>query len=315
LNFRRSKTYWDKLTKHPTLHELENAVRFSLYHDESGSYHCDRWVSTGLLWVPEKEKDYIYNILREVRDEYGYYEKIHYYDLQSKFEGKYSAKARVARDWMKRYVSNISYITYFYCIVVDRQHFKYDRSRFAKRFHEYNKFTSQGIKNSLIWNMNMYKDKVIILQIFSDNKVKRPEGLIADGVNTDNFEEYIKDSILLDEVYDSRIPKIILKDEPIICIDKEVANKFPKEYEILQLCDILVSSVSGTIFRRSKVETKSWLSDNIAKLILDTRKKPWQQEYGLHRRFSVSYFPDQRGCFYNNGTICLSSNSEQQILF
>lgn len=304
MNFRNSKAL---------LEEIDISVPFSLYHDESGRYHCDRWVVTGLLWIPENCEDYIYKVLQDIREKNGYYSKIHYYNLPSKFEGKHNADARVARDWMNMYIRNIAYITYFYAIAVNTHSQYYERDRFSKYFHEYNRFTAQAIKSSLIWNMNEYK--VIKLQIFSDNKVNRPGGLLGDGTNYDNFEEYLEYRISLDEANDSRIPTIIFRDKPVICVNKEEAKRFPKKYEMLQLCDILVSSISGAILGRSKVETKSWLSSKIAELMVDIRKNPREQSFKLNRRFSLSYFPNHRGYFYKNGPVSLSCNSKQYTLF
>ena len=82
-----------------------------------------------------------------------------------------------------------------------------------------------------------------------------------------------------------------------------------------QLCDLLLGSVCSAITMKSKTETKTWLGGTIARLMIDTRQKPWQQKFGLHRRFSVSYFPNSRGELFSDGQLAIVESQNQPRLF
>jgi hypothetical protein len=47
-----------------------------------------------------------------------------------------------------------------------------------------------AIKGGISWFFNNYSE--VHLDIYSDEKTRRSEGAIPDGVNSDNFEEYLK---------------------------------------------------------------------------------------------------------------------------
>jgi hypothetical protein len=87
------------------------------------------------------------------------------------------------------------------------------------------------------------------------------------------------------------------------------------EEELLQLCDLLLGSVYSAVTSSSKTRVKTWLGKTISTLIADTRREPWNQKLDLHRRFSVSYFPDSRGNIYANGQLLIKNNTYQLRLF
>ncbi|MBM4141332.1 MAG: hypothetical protein FJ242_07610 [Nitrospira sp.] len=117
---------------------------------------------------------------------------------------------------------------------------------------------------------------------------------------------------MVSDTRDYKGPDVKLKG--IKCLSCE-EGPFTPEQELLQLTDLLLGSVASAIEPKSERETKQWFAKNIALLMEDIRKKPWKQEYRLHRKFSVSYFPDADGAIYNDGLIGINKDTKQLGLF
>ncbi|MCH8340500.1 MAG: hypothetical protein IIA51_02970 [Chloroflexi bacterium] len=69
--------------------------------------------------------------------------------------------------------------------------------------------------------------------------------------------------------------------------------------EMIQLTDLLTSSVAQALLAASSQRAKLKMADIAALWIADTRAVPWLQEHDLHRRFSLSCYPDEKGRLYN----------------
>ena len=286
--------------------------QIKVYHDESGTFGCTAWCLTGLLWVSPASELILIDKLRIVRERYDYWGEIHYCELPSKFSGKNNTDALVARDWLKLYINDACNYVWFNVLAVDTRHKMYDRKRFKRSFQAYNKFTSIAIHSSIKWNFAASKH--IKLFFFSDEKTRRPGSRLGDGKTTDNFEEYIVRQLQFDLNKNKRSPVIDL-DSPIQTIDIPACqdkSNIKAEEEMLQLCDLLLGSVYSAITASSTAETKTYLGKQIAQLILDTRKEPWKQQYGLHRRLNVNYFPNNNGQMYNDGILNVIHNDVQQ---
>ena len=65
--------------------------KFSIYHDESGTYHAingDRWLLHGMLFVPFDKQSEIVHFLQQIRDEAKYHDEIHYVKLGKSTQGR-----------------------------------------------------------------------------------------------------------------------------------------------------------------------------------------------------------------------------------
>ena len=100
-------------------------------------------------------------------------------------------------------------------------------------------------------------------------------------------------------------------DRVLACAKK---GPFSSQEEILQLTDLLLGSVRTAIDPKSNRETKRWFGKQMAKIMEDTKLKPWKQKYRLHRRFSVNYFPNKNGRIYKNEKIEINENKNQLTL-
>lgn len=278
---------------------------FTVYHDESGGYGNTKWVYTGLFWI---NKNYIAEIcedLAEVRQNENYDGEIHFKEFQKSFEGEFSGRTRVAKGWFNLWKDKWSKRSYFNVLAVDTKHPKYESDRFSKEFHAYNRFTLMAIKSGVAWFFDDYTG--IYLDIYSDEKTRRSEGVVPDGVNNDNFEEYIKWQIGIQNVKGP----IVHMSEDIKCVKCPKKGPYASENELLQLTDLLLGSVSTAVEAKANRETKVWFGKQAAKIMEDIRLNPWDQRFKLHRKFSVSYFPNESGKTYNNGLISVINTSDK----
>jgi len=99
----------------------------------------------------------------------------------------------------------------------------------------------------------------------------------------------------------NKCPDLKLKS-PIITLSgdpEKVAPEFAGYCEFLQMTDVLTSAVAESINAGATKLIKIELAKLVAKEVLDVRKLPWEQDKDLHRRFSISCFPNAQGGFYD----------------
>ncbi|MDH7604565.1 MAG: DUF3800 domain-containing protein [Melioribacter sp.] len=289
----------------------EAPQEFNVFHDESGSYNSGNWVFTGLLWVNKEHIEEICEYLQNVRKEFNYNGEIHFNKFPKSFGGDFGRKAQVAKEWFSLWKGKISDMSYFNVLSVNRTHKKYYHKRFSKDFHAYNRFTALAIKSGLLW---FFKDKQFLnLRIFSDEKTRRPQGILGDGINFDNFEYYLMRR-LKEDTNNYNGPKVKLLDQ-VQCINCPSRGPYTCEQELLQLVDLLLGAIATAVEPKTKKETKIWFAKEILPLIEDIGKEPWNQEFKLHRKFSVSYFPNNDGLIYNNGPLGIIDMDNSQLNF
>ena len=287
---------------------IEN-LNISVFHDESGSFSHGKWSLTGLFWIKDDFIDEINQDLKNIRKEEEYEGEIHFCKLAKFFQGQFGAKARVAKKWFSFWENKWIRKSWFNVFAINRICPEYDHSRFDKKFHAYNRFTAMALKGGLAWYFN--NENAINLKIYSDEKARRPEGLLGDGFTTDNFEIYLESKLNTFSKYKG--PKVCLKNQ-IECLSCAKKGPFSPQEEILQLTDLLLGSVQIAINPKSNRETKCWFGKQMAKIMEDTKLKPWKQKYRLHRRFSVNYFPNKNGRIYKNEKIEINKNKNQLTL-
>ncbi len=221
-----------------------DVLRVSVFHDESGNISCDKWFFSGLFWIQNKYVQKLTMALRDARKkEDNYSGEIHFHKLPKMFVGQYGSRARVARRWFLLWRDYFSDKSYFNVLAINKYHPRYDRSRFGKDFHAYNRFTAIALKSGLAWFLKDYES--IELTIFSDEKIRRPHGLIGDGVNTDNFESYLLKRIA-EDTSDYKGPKVKLS-EPIKCISCSKNGTYSPEEELIQFTDLLLGTVVSAV--------------------------------------------------------------------
>jgi hypothetical protein len=291
------------------------APSISIFHDESGDYGHSDWVFTGLFWIEELLMKEFCEDLQKIRLSEDYYGEIHFKNLPKSFGGEYGRKARVGQNWFNLWAHKWSKKTYFNVVAINRKHPKYEHDRFPHNFHAYNRFVLMGLRSGLTWFFKKYSK--IYLSIYSDGKSRRPQGIIPDGVRTDNFEDYIRRQLIIDGAsYNG--PNIILHDNGLKCINCPKKGPFNPCEELIQFTDLMLGSVSSAVETRANKPTKIWFAKKMASFMMDIRIEPWNQKYNLHRKLSISYFPNNDGKIYNDGPVeilNISKKMSQKKLF
>jgi hypothetical protein len=289
-------------------------IPYNIYHDESGTYKQGRWFIVGLLFVSERKEAEVVDILRNARN--GYDGEIHFSDLPKSWRGKWNRKAVVARNWLRLYQSHLAGACSFTVLAVDTHSPAYEHRRFSERFHAYNRFSAMALLSGVAWHLS--KLEKVIIQIYSDDKCRRGQG--RSDLRADNFAEYVPWRLIKD-VEERRVlqpdkyPEIISQD-PVICISSNAVYEppgFRNKCELIQLTDVLLGSVAQAIRASSTWPTKRDLAAMVADWIKDTCKEPWKQQYRLHRKFNVWYFPDRKGEAYNDGPLAIMPRCQMSL--
>jgi len=137
----------------------------------------------------------------------------------------------------------------------------------------------------------------------------------------DNFVTYIPQAVNESVNYKrikkpSRYPEINLVHHEVISInsDPKIACADKKEEcELIQLVDLLTSNIAQAMTMSSSQKIKIVLSEIIAEWIEDVKKPPWLQTNELHRCFSVSCFPDEKGKYYSP-TLAITNRNQISLL-
>ncbi len=278
---------------------------FNVYHDESGNYvpgAGDRWLLHGVLLVPERKQSEVYEALQQIRRDTGYYEEVHYTTMRGHSIGP---KARCARGWLNLYANQFSEFCFYHCLAVDTHSPGFERDRFSEPHHAYNRFARMAVEGGIAWSLKGYQR--VALRFYSDAKFRR-EG--------DNFATYIPEQTCK-SITEKRsrepgnYPQIRVLHPEVIPVDSDpskVEASLREASELIQLVDLMTSNVAQALTGRSGQKAKIVLAEMVARWIEDTRKPPWLQTEELHRRFSVSCFPDSKGRFYNPSLAVMNRN-------
>lgn len=278
---------------------------YFVFHDES--IPSKRWLLIGLSFIKEENIDSARKVLRAIRERENYFGEIHFSDLSKSFDGRYGAKARVARSWMQPFEKGLAEILNFSCLAVDRHSPAYDHRRFTHEFHAYNRFTAMALKAGFAWHIAPKNLEQLTIEFVSDYKdrASRPDqGLV------DNFEDYLPyraelDGFLQQEIEGKRYPKVKLA---LKLMDSS-------EEDLLQLTDLLLGATQMALVAVSSRPVKRTLGEMVVRWCQDLRQLPWQQQCGLHRRFNLWAFPDEQGRPYNNVPLRLDIDDGQLALF
>jgi hypothetical protein len=179
-------------------------------------------------------------------------------------------------------------------------------NRFEKPYHLYNYTAMLAIRSAIPWSFKDYDQ--IRLQIYSEK---------MDRAEEDNFTSYLPKEIArrVSTKHQGRPknPTLLEPIENVHLIPGDPHTAKPEDIghcEFLQMTDILTSAVAQAINASAIQAIKIDIAEFMASWVEDTRLPPWSQDHGLHRRFSVSCFPDAAGGFFD---IPLSIKSKGQM--
>jgi len=265
------------------------AGAFCVYHDESGTDTThDRFQLHGALLVDRAHWPQALEALAGARG--GYDGRIHFVDLR---DNARSPKAKVAAEWVRLYFGDLSRYCAYKCMIADTQAPGFNAARFPKPFHLYNHTALLAIFGGIIWSLKPYDE--VELALFSES-ITRP----AD----DPFAVYLPREL----ARRSRRrkpgagPRIRVSAASVALVPgdpRQIAPELRGHCEFIQLTDLITGAVAQALNAQASQRVKLDLGAIAAGWIEDSRRPPWHQQHDLHRRFSVSCYPDAKGGFYD----------------
>ena len=287
---------------------LERVGKFNVYHDESQP--TKRWLFLGLLFVALNKEGDVLQVLEQSRlKEENYRGEIHFSKLPGNFEGEHNQDARIARDWMQAYKSSLCEFCWFSTLAVDFQSPAFQRKRFSKHFHAYNRFTAMALKAAIAWHLDSNYDDVEIT-MYSDEKSRQTR---PDKGFVDNFGNYIPEKVELDTLVAKHLQG---KPYPNVRFTGDVipveSDRDTRASQFIQFTDLLLGAVQQAVVAGSRVETKVKLGGMAYQWIKDIRKEPWRQKLSMHRKLSLWGFPDARGYPFSSVPLAIRDVLDQR---
>lgn len=283
---------------------ITRSAEYHVFHDESEP--DKRWLLIGLLFVQAHHLNDACSELQGFREIENYHGEIHFSALPKSFGGKWGAKARVAEAWLDNYQSSLNDRVFFSALAVDRQSPRYERKRFSKEFHAYNRFTAMALKAGITWHLGPRELDKLVIHFVSDDKYRttRPDkGMI------DNFEAYIPYRAGLD----SFLSQSQGEHYPDVTLTLELCDS--AQEDLLQFTDLLLGACQVALVARANRLTKRTLGEYVVRWYYDLKKPPWQQRFKLFRKFNFWGFPDENGRAYSNVPLKLHIDDGQLTLF
>lgn len=280
---------------------VKRTAEYLVFHDESEPNK--RWLLIGLLLVRKEHLGEVRAVLQNCRRKEGYEGELHFAELPKSFGGAWGAKARVARECLRAFQNGLHDRVFFSALAVDRQSPRYDHKRFTEEFHAYNRFTAMALKAAIAWHLGPQKLDTVTVHFISDAKDRATR---PDRGWTDNFEHYLPYRAELDSFL-SQSPSY-----PFLNVDLELRDSAKED--LLQLCDLLLGATQMALVAGSSRPTKRELGKMIVRWYRDLQQPPWQQKFGLHRKFNLWGFPDQNGSPYNKVELALNIDDGQLSL-
>lgn len=277
--------------------------RYHVFHDESQPNK--RWLLIGLLFVEEQHLDEVRSVLQEHRRQENYFSEIHFSQLPGSFGGAGGPKARTARAWMQAYETQLCDKAFFSALAVDRQSPAYERNRFPKDFHAFNRFTAMALKAGIAWHLGPKQLDEVDIHFVSDAKDRATR---PDQKWVDNFESYIPYRAQLDSLF----AQIGGKNYPYVHLDLLFQDSARED--LLQLCDLLLGATQMALVAGSQRAVKVELGRMIVRWCEDLKRPPWEQWLGLHRKVNLWAFPDKDGHPYNNLPLQLKDRTQLSFL-
>ena len=279
---------------------FERFASYWVFHDES--IPNKQWLFIGLLFIHENHLKEARDCLQYCRQSENYYHEVHFSELPKSFEGKYGAKARVARRWFEAYEKGLADIAWFTALAVDRFSPAFDYKRFAKDFHIYNRFTAMALKAGIAWFLVPQKLDKVLITFVSDAKDRRSR---PDKVLVDNFENYIP--------YRAEVDAFLSQTKGRPYPDVKVSLKLQEssKEDLLQLCDLLLGATQEVVVAGSNRPTKRELGRFVLRWCENLRRLPRERVPNMHRKFNLWAFPDEKGVPYNKVPFKLAINDHQ----
>src|SRR5579859_3890060 len=265
--------------------------RFCVYHDESGTDTThDRFQLHGALLVPSEETHWAQALAALMGARRGSDGRIHFVELR---DNARNPKSHIAAEWVRVYFGELSRYCYYKCMIADTHAPSFKAARFPRPFQLYNYTATLAVFGSIVWSLKQYDE--VALSLFSES-ITRPD--------EDNFTAFLPSEVArrarLRKLGDC--PRVTISGGQVTLVPgdpRKAAPEMKGHCEFIQLTDLLTGAVAQALNAPASQQVKLDLGQIAAGWIVDSRRPPWHQQHDLHRRFSVSCYPDAKGRFYD----------------
>jgi hypothetical protein len=224
----------------------------------------------------------------------------------------------VARDWLQFYFANALLHCPFKAFIVEdgvHQQFPYPGDEKFKE-HAGHALLSCFVAG-LAWSYSK-APSLLLRPVFddSDNMVDREIAISLPGLlDVEVSERRVKGG--------KRYPLVTTCPTEFVESDPLKAGHARGDSEFVQLCDLLLGACYDALkirpFERSRKTGRIRLASSIAEVLAETVEVPWFQHIPVHRRFSVSLYPDEFNLAYpaalRKSSAAESSDLQQRFPF
>lgn len=278
----------------------QKSKSFLIFHDESGTdLSHERFQLHGALFIPTDKFNDTYDKLSSFRG--GCKGRLHFKNLRDKHSRE---KSTVVKKWLDCFYDELANYCFYKCLILDTHSSFFDREKLKHPHYVYNHTAMLAVFSGITWFFNRFDE--ISIMMFSEDVSRSRD---------DNFCDYLPSTVVKKANQRHKPPKVSFNNEKIILVSgdpKTVENEYCKQCELIQLTDILTSSVHQAIVAGAQQEIKLEIGKLVADWITDTRLPPWAQSKDLHRKFSISSYPSRNGSFYD---VPLSIVTKEQLSF
>lgn len=246
------------------------------------------FLAHAILYVPEPWEPLLLKGLHDARSRHNYSGEIHWREIKA---GDRSNKFRVAQDWIHFYLTTALKGCAFKAYLVEdgpNRSFPYPGELSYPNHLLLS--TKSALKAGIAWSFNR-EDKVRLELVFdeTDNEVER---LVARQVPALLKRECNERRLAGTKAYPWIRPSVVR------FVSSNPNRVTPDDYaacEFIQLCDLLLGAsfqALGVLPEPDKAGRRK-LASSIMEVLGETMHLPWLQQVPVHRKFSVSLYPDK----------------------
>ena len=247
----------------------------------------------GVLFVPEDWTALLADEMLAIRNQHRYFNEVHWRDIQG---GHSSPQFLVARDWLKHYLTVAMRGCPFKAFIAESgRHRSFPYPGEAGYPEHLLLSTKAAFKAGIAWSF--YRESKLRLNVVFDDTDSELERAVAaqlpDVLQSECNTRRLEST--------RRYPWIRVSPVRFLPSDPKSVDSEAWPYtEFIQLCDLLLgaSFQALRLTPEPKALGRRQLARSIMEVLGETLRVPWLQQLRVHRRLSVSLYPDQHNFAY-----------------
>jgi hypothetical protein len=283
-------------------------------HDEIKAERVrNPFLAHGVLFVPDESFSALMTALQSARHQHRYYEEIHYREIKG--ASAQNSAYQVARDWTVSYFSSFVRRCPFKVFIVENaEHRSFPYPGDEDYPNHLLRSLVATVTSGLAWSF--HREAQVRLRIVHDDTDSEVDRAAASALPYELQARWNTRKVA------SSRPRPHLRVRPAEFVDSDPKNvgsdRWP-ESEFIQLCDLLLGAAFDALNLKPIPKNRHGrlrLSRAVMAVLGDTLEVPWLQQVPVHRKFSVSLYPDRHGFAYPAAlrSARVSANADQPML-